>query len=100
MERRFRAMMDRHLILGDSRQMGLVGGLEVVTDKVSKTPHPKAAERIVMGCYEKGLLLIEPIGLGGNVIRIAPPLVITEEQAGVGVDIIDTVLARVEGETA
>ncbi len=99
-ERRLRGMMDRHPILGDSRQMGLVGGLEIVTDKASRTPNPKAAERIVAGCYRKGLLLIEPIGLGGNVIRIAPPLVITEEQAGVGIDIIDGVMAQVEGETA
>jgi 4-aminobutyrate aminotransferase-like enzyme len=96
MERRFRGMMDRHPILGDSRQMGLVGGLEIVTDRASRTPNPKAAERIVRGCYQKGLLLIEPIGLGGNVIRVAPPLVITEEQAGMGIDIIDGVMTEVE----
>ena len=97
MARRFKALEGRHAILGETRQMGLVGGLEIVTDRASKTPNPKAAERIVTGCYRKGLLLIEPIGLGGNVIRVAPPLVVTEEQAEVGIDILDRAMAEAEG---
>jgi len=96
MEQRFRAMLDRHPILGDVRQMGLVGGLDIVADKESKMPNPKAAHEIVMGCYKKGLLLIEPVGLGGNVIRIAPPLIITEDQATIGIDIIDEAITQVE----
>ena len=97
MIRRFHDMVERHPTMGDSRQMGLVGALDIVTDKASKTPNPRAAEEVVKGCYQKGLLLIEPIGLGRNVIRIAPPLIITEEQADQGMDIIDGVLSKVEG---
>ena len=44
-------------------------------------------------CYRRGLLLIAPIGLYGNVLRIAPPLVITEEEAAAGCDILESVLA-------
>jgi 4-aminobutyrate aminotransferase-like enzyme len=46
-----------------------------------------------MKCGEYGMLLGR-VGLFGNVIRIAPPLVITEQEAGLGVDIMDKVLTE------
>ena len=39
--------------------------------------------------------MIAPIGLYGNVLGIAPPLVITEEEAKVGCDILEGVLEEV-----
>jgi len=39
-------------------------------------------------------LLLGRVGLHGNVVRIAPPLVVSEAEAGAGLDIIDRVLSE------
>ena len=48
---------------------------------------------IVETAYRRGLLLIAPIGFYGNVIRIAPPLVITEQEALRGVELLADAIA-------
>ncbi len=65
---------------GDIRGMGLVMGAEFVKDKITKAPAPELIKPLIDGCAENGLL-IGSVGLYGNVIRIAPPLVITREIA-------------------
>jgi len=95
MEERCKTMEERYEILGDARCLGLVLGLEIVRSKASKEPAPELAKEIVDRCYRKGLLMIAPIGLYGNVLRIAPPLVIMEEEAKVGCDILEEVLKEV-----
>lgn len=65
--------------VGDVRGIGLMIGIELVTDRVSKQPFPQLAVRIRERCRERGVLL----GVGGtdgNVLRLQPPLVISEEQ--------------------
>ncbi len=74
---------------GDVRGQGLVLGIEIVEDKKSKTPAKELTRRIVHEAYRRGLCLIAPIGMYGNVIRVAPPLVITEAQAQEGLDILE-----------
>jgi len=91
--RRFAELERKHECLGDSRGMGLVWGLEIVKSKAGKEPDAEAAARIVMEACRRGLLMIAPIGLYGNVLRIAPPLVITEQELAQGADILDQALA-------
>ncbi len=67
-------------IIGDFRGIGLMAGVEIVRDKETKNPAPDLAKQIVNECIKKGLLLIQPIGFYGNVIRMAPPLVIRREE--------------------
>jgi len=88
----FTQMQDEYEQLGDVRGMGLVLGLEIVESKESKKPAQKLAAEIVRQCYLHGLACIHPIGMFGNVIRVAPPLVITEEQVGESLDIFETSL--------
>ena len=78
-------------ILGDVRGRGLVMGLEIVKDKKTKEPAPELAARITLAGCQNGVLLGK-LGFYGNVIRIAPPLVIKEEEAEEAVDIICKVL--------
>ncbi|MFA4029428.1 MAG: hypothetical protein GDYSWBUE_000368 [Candidatus Fervidibacterota bacterium] len=85
-----------HEIVGEARGLGLAIAVEVVRDKVSKEPAPDLTKLIIRRAFEKGLLLIAPIGLFGNVIRIAPPLVITWEIAERGLDILEDAIAEVE----
>lgn len=95
MKERCKALEQRYEVLGDARCLGLVLGLEIVQSKHTKQPAPELAKKIVDRCYRKGLLMIAPIGLYGNVLRIAPPLVITEEEAGIGCDILEEVFRDV-----
>ena len=92
MAQRFAAMQRRFEILGEARGQGLVWGLEIVHTKAGKEPAADLALQIVDRCYRRGLLMIAPIGLYGNVLRIGPPLVITQEEAATGCDILEAVL--------
>ncbi len=78
-------------VLGDARGKGLVIGLEFVKDMESLEPAPDITEEVIMRCCERGLL-VGKVGFYGNVIRVAPPLVITEEQAEQSVDIMAAVV--------
>jgi 4-aminobutyrate aminotransferase-like enzyme len=72
-------LIDQCSYLGDVRGKGLVIGLEIVEDKTTKEPSNRLCREIVLRCAEKGLL-VGIVGVFGNVIRVAPPLVITEQQ--------------------
>jgi 4-aminobutyrate aminotransferase / (S)-3-amino-2-methylpropionate transaminase / 5-aminovalerate transaminase len=93
---RFAHMQGRSPYLGDVRGMGLVYGLELVADKQTKQPAPELARELVHKCFEAGLALIAPLGLYGNVIRIAPPLMIERELVDRALDILEWALSSVE----
>lgn len=75
-------------ILGDVRGKGLMIGLEIVESKSGKKPSPYLAKKIVNAAIKRGLLLIQPIGFYGNVIRISPPLCLRKDEAEIGIDIL------------
>lgn len=95
LKNRFHELEKKHKYLGDVRGKGLVMGLEIVEDKKAKKPSADLTQQIVFKCGEYGMLLGK-VGLFGNVIRIAPPLVIKEAEADIGVEIMDRVLTEVE----
>jgi 4-aminobutyrate aminotransferase len=78
--------------IGDVRGQGLVFGIELVTDRKTKEPAKAFTQRVVREAYQRGLCLIAPIGMYGNVIRIAPPLVITAEEMEEGLDILEAAM--------
>jgi 4-aminobutyrate aminotransferase/(S)-3-amino-2-methylpropionate transaminase len=63
--------------LGCLHGRGLVAGLQVV-EPGTKTPDPDTALAINERCFQKGLLMFAPVGLGGACVKIAPPLTIAE----------------------
>jgi 4-aminobutyrate aminotransferase / (S)-3-amino-2-methylpropionate transaminase / 5-aminovalerate transaminase len=74
-----RALQQQHELIGDVRGQGLMLGVELVRDRASKEPAATEAARVRAICREAGVL----IGVGGqfgNVLRLQPPLVITQEQ--------------------
>jgi len=79
----------RHL--GDVRGKGLVMGLELVKDKKTKEPAPELTRELIVRCANSGLL-IGSVGIFGNVIRVAPPLVIGEAEAHESLDIMEASL--------
>lgn len=65
--------------VGEYRQIGLVGAIELVVDKTTKQPFP-SEERIGYHIYKEALekgLLIRPLG---NILYFMPPYTITEEE--------------------
>ena len=91
MKSRLEAIQKKSRILGDVRGMGLVMGLELVHDKETKEPAPDLTKQVIDRCAENGLL-VGSVGIFGNVIRVAPPLVITEDEAAESLDIMEKVL--------
>jgi 4-aminobutyrate aminotransferase-like enzyme len=85
----------RHSLIGDVRGKGLIVGLEMVKDAKRKTPaSPESMETREL-CRKERVLLGHG-GVNNNVLRIQPPLVISEEQIQRIIDILDKCLSRVE----
>src|SRR5205823_3110375 len=68
---------DRFGVVGEVRGKGLMIAVEMVADKESKAPAPEKANQVLESCREQGLLVGRG-GLYGNVVRMAPPLIIDE----------------------
>jgi 4-aminobutyrate aminotransferase-like enzyme len=80
--------MSRFPIIGDVRGKGLMIGVELVEDRVKKTPTKNKIEKIRNSAREKGLI----IGSGGNegcVLRIQPPLVISRAQIDEALNVLE-----------
>lgn len=90
---RLSSLQEKHRCLGDVRGMGLVIGLEIVDPEDGYSPSPELTKKIMFSAAEHGMLLGK-VGLYGNVVRIAPPLVITDQEADLGVQILDKVLTE------
>lgn len=84
----------RHRIVGDIRGRGLMIGIEIVHDQDSQEAAPDLRDRIIQMAFQKGLLVL---GAGGNSIRLSPPLIIEEEQAGFAISTLDACISAVEG---
>ncbi|MBC5805586.1 MAG: aspartate aminotransferase family protein [Candidatus Eremiobacter antarcticus] len=92
-----KAMMGSHPFIGEVRGRGLMIGVELVEDRVTKRPATRATEFVVNACKEGGLL----VGRGGqfnNTIRIQPPLTITADHVKHACGIIGDALRQAERE--
>lgn len=79
---------DKHSdVLGCVHGKGLVAGIQVVR-KGTKQPDADTALKINEKCFQKGLLMFAPVGIAGECVKIAPPLVINEEALREGVNVL------------
>ena len=85
-----KALQAKHPIIGDVRGVGLFIGVEFVSDRKTKEPSAEFVGKLEQLAFKKGLLLL---GCGKSVIRIAPPLVLTEYDVDRGLDILGDCLA-------
>ncbi len=99
-----RERLGAHPHVGEIRGRGLLAGLELVADRATRSPFPRAArlvERVLAAAQERGLLLYPGTGtangLDGDVILLGPPFVITADELAAVVDrltdALDTALA-------
>ena len=73
--------------------VGLLVGLELVESRENRKPAPELAAKIVAEGMRRRVMV--PGTLGTNIIRLAPPLVITEEHVTRCLSIFDEVLGKV-----
>ena len=79
-------LASRHAAIGEVRGLGAMLALEL------EERTPERAKATVDAAFERGLLLLS-CGLYGNVIRLLPPLTITDEELDEGLDLLDEALA-------
>ncbi len=84
----------RHEQVGDVRGAGLMLGLELVQDRDTRVPDPVLGTAVTQRCLELGLNVnIVKFPALGSVLRLAPPLTISEADLEVGLEILDRALA-------
>ena len=76
----------RHDAIGEVRGLGPMLALEL------REQSPDLAQRITAAAFERGLLLLS-CGLYGNVLRLLPPLTVTDEELGRGLELLEESLA-------
>jgi 4-aminobutyrate aminotransferase-like enzyme/Ser/Thr protein kinase RdoA (MazF antagonist) len=84
----------RHEAIGDVRGRGLMIGVQLVTERASRTPNGDLAKRVRDEMAERGVL-IGTTGRDGSTLKIRPPLCLTRAEAEVIVTRLDEVLAEV-----
>jgi 4-aminobutyrate aminotransferase-like enzyme len=76
-----RELQDKYELIGDIRGPGLMIGVELVKDQKTKEPAREETTRFIKEGLKRGVIFGESKYLGlGNIIKIKPPLVITEDQ--------------------
>ena len=81
----------RHEIIGDIRGTGVYYGVELVSDRSTKTPDVASTTAVVNGLRDRRVL-ISATGASANVLKIRPPLVFSRENATRLISELDTVL--------
>lgn len=97
MKRRLLELQERFEFVGDVRGLGLLVGVDLVRDRETKEPLPRAVtERIFLECLRRGLLVMGYMPR----MRINPPLTITEAELDEGLGILEEVFATIDREKA
>jgi 4-aminobutyrate aminotransferase-like enzyme len=88
-----RRLVDRHELIGDVRGAGLFLGVELVRDRSALEPAASEASHLVNRMKDRGILLSTD-GPLDNVIKIKPPLVLTEDDVDMVVRVLDDELGH------
>ena len=87
---------EKYSLVGDVRGIGLIWGIELVTDKKTKEKATTEAELIMYECLRNGLSFKVS---QGNVLQLCPPLIITREELTKALVILETAIAKYDKET-
>ena len=89
---RMQKIKERHRIVGDVRGKGLLLAIDLVKDRTTREAFIEAGKMVYEKAFSRGLAWIP----AGNILRLAPPLVITEELAAKAMDIVDEAIGETE----
>ncbi|HIF5684052.1 aspartate aminotransferase family protein [Vibrio parahaemolyticus] len=85
-------MKAKYPVIGDVRGIGMLWGIELVTDHESKARAYDEAEAVLYQCLNNGVSFKVS---QGNVIQLSPPLIITREQLTEALAIFEEAIANV-----
>jgi 4-aminobutyrate aminotransferase len=94
---RLQGWVKSHPLVGDVRGRGLMIGIELVKDKLTREPATALRNRVETLAFERGLMVL---GCGETSLRLCPPLIVKAEEATVALDILEDALSQVEKEHA
>ena len=86
-------LASRHKLIGQVRGLGLMIGIELVRDRLTRQRAAEEAGRVVAESFKRGLLILTA---GENTLRLSPPLVIEDPQTDAALAILDEALSAVE----
>lgn len=89
-----RELMQKHSLIGDVRGLGLMIGIELVKDRITKEPAIAERNRAEVECFKRGLIIQ---GCGTSTIRLSPPLMIERQQCDFALQTLDEVFSAVSG---
>lgn len=92
--KRMNEMKEKYSIVGDARGKGCLLALEMVKDKATKEPYPEAGKMVYQKAFSKGLAWVP----SGHILRMSPPLILDDEVALKGLDIIEEAIYETEKE--
>ena len=93
---RFRQWADQFPCIGDVRGLGAMVGMELVTDRESRTPDKALTARVLAAALERGLVLLSS-GTYGNTIRVLAPLTADDAIVDEGLDVMGAALEAAVG---
>jgi len=89
-------MKEKYDLIGDVRGVGLFLGVELVRDRKTKEPAIKEAESVVSHALKNGVILaLSKAPNLGNVIKIKPPLIMTDEQLDLMLDVLEAGIRQI-----
>ncbi len=88
-------LVSTHRLVGEVRGKGLMLGLDLVRDRGTREPATQETLDVLDAAKELGLLVGKG-GLGGNVLRIKPPMCITSADVDFALDVFDRALSAAE----
>ena len=87
-----RELQQKHPLIGDVRGLGLMIGIELVRNRQTKERAPEERNALVQAMFRRGVLAL---GAGKNALRLAPPLVLSKDQADGVLAVMDDALSEV-----
>ncbi len=88
---RLQELQNRCSVIGDVRGRGFLFGVELVTDRETKTAANDLAEAVFYRCLDKGLSF--KISMG-NTLTFTPPLILTEEQLDFALTVVEDAITE------
>ncbi len=85
-----------HALIGDVRGLGLMIGIELVSDRATRAPARAETLEVMEAARDMGVLIGKG-GLDGNVLRIKPPMCITLADADFALEVLDQAFTSVGG---
>jgi len=88
--RRLQKMQEKYKIIGEVRGKGCLLAIELVRDRNTKEPFTEAGNLVYQKAFAKGVAWVP----AGHILRLSPPIIMTEDVAAKALDIIEEAIGE------